>query len=86
MGFFQVLLGESLNGPSDYQAGLVGFVGFGDDVEVDVRNDLGNRPSMKDYKQRVMLSPPGERSSRYSDGAGYISGTDMQRVGVNSHL
>ena len=46
MDFRQVFLGELLNGPSDDQATLVGFLGFGDDMEVDMRNDLWDHSSI----------------------------------------
>ena len=57
MGFFQVFLRDFLNRPSDDQASLIRFFGFGDDVEVDMRNDLGDHPSTKDYKYRRYRFP-----------------------------
>jgi len=52
MDLLQLFLGELLNGPSDDQTTLVGFLGFGDDVEVDVRNDLGDHLSTTDFRYR----------------------------------
>ena len=40
--FLQFILGDILDRPSDDQTTVVGFLRFGDDVEVDVINDLGD--------------------------------------------
>jgi hypothetical protein len=48
--FLQFFLGEFLHGPSDNQTTIVGFRRFRDDVEVDVRNDLGDHWSVGDCK------------------------------------
>lgn len=52
VNLLQLFLGELLSGPSDYQATLVGLLRFGDDVEVDMRNDLGDHSSTKDCGYR----------------------------------
>ena len=44
----QVILGQPLNGAYNHYTTLVGFIGFGDDAEVDVSNELEDHSSMKD--------------------------------------
>ena len=44
MVFCQVFLRNLLNWPPDDQAALIGFLGFGDYVEVDMRNHLEGHP------------------------------------------
>ena len=52
---FQFFLGELLHRPSNDQPTLVGFRRFRDDVEMDVRNDLGNNSSTKNCKYQMAL-------------------------------
>ena len=52
----QFFLGDLLSGPSDDQTALVGLLRFGDNVEMDVKNDLGNHTSTKDSECRRQRS------------------------------
>ena len=73
---FQFFLGELLHGPSNDQPTLVGFRRFRDDVEMNVRNDLGNNSSAKDCKYQMTLRfSPGERSFRCSGQSRYMGTT-----------
>jgi hypothetical protein len=72
--FLQFFLGEFLHGPSDDQTTLVGFLRFRDDVEVDVRNDLGDRLVSRGLQiSEVLRLSPGEQSFRCSDRSRYVS-------------
>lgn len=55
--FLQVFLGEFLDWPSDAQTAIVRFLRFGDDMEVDVRNDLADHLSVKDRGYRRCCCP-----------------------------
>lgn len=57
MDFLQVFLGGFLEGPSNDQTTLVGFFRFGDNVEVDMRNDLGDHLSIKDRRYQRRCDP-----------------------------